>query len=275
VLREGVDYSLAWASNTVVGVGTVVVTGLGQNAGRQARAGFGIVARLPAGYREVKYVHSSGVQYIDTGFTPNELTRADFRFTIYDQTADNVYSAPFGARNGNTKQFFAGMTPRNAAAKYVFSRHGEGATDVSGRDGYTGAGNLVGKPVPTGHHVFSLNQNVYNLDGYVYTFKSPADLQFSCDCTAYVFASQNSASNPTLTMPSIMDLYWLKIWDNGVLVRDFVPCVRTVDGVETVGLYDVRPNAVKRFYENGGTGALTAGPDSPTLPVVGSVYYIR
>ena len=90
-----------------------------------------------------------------------------------------------------------------------------------------------------------------------------------------MFASQNSASDPTLAMPSIMDLYWLKIWDNGVLVRDFVPCVRTVGGVETVGLYDVRPNAVKHFYENGGTGALTAGPDSPTLPVVGSVYYIR
>ena len=275
VLREGVDYSLAWASNTVVGVGAVVVTGLGQNAGRQARAEFGIVARLPAGYREVEYVHSSGAQYVDTGFMPNELTRADFRFTIYDHATDGVYSVPFGARNGNTKQFFTGITPRNAGKKYVFSRHGEGATDLNGCDGYRGIDNLAGKPVPTGHHVFSLNQNVYNLDGYVYTFKSPAQLQFSCDCTAYVFASQNSASDPTLALPSIMDLYWLKIWDNGVLVRDFVPCVRTVGGVETVGLYDVRPNAVKHFYENGGTGALTAGPDSPTLPVVGSVYYLR
>jgi hypothetical protein len=72
-----------------------------------------------------------------------------------------------------------------------------------------------------------------------------------------------------------MELYSLKIWDDGVLVRDFIPCVRTVGGVETVGLYDVMPNASKCFYENGGSGVLVAGPEMPEPPSSGFLVILR
>ena len=75
--------------------------------------------------------------------------------------------------------------------------------------------------------------------------------------------------------PATMELYSLKIWDDGVLVRDFVPCVKVEGGVETVGLYDLCANAEKCFYENGGSGAaLVAGPELPELPT-GLILIVR
>ena len=50
-------------------------------------------------------------------------------------------------------------------------------------------------------------------------------------------------------------LYSCQIYDNGTLVRDFVPC-QTTDG--TIGLWD-DVNSV--FYGNAGTGTFTAGPE--------------
>ena len=47
-----------------------------------------------------------------------------------------------------------------------------------------------------------------------------------------------------------MKLYYLEIYDNGLLVRSFVPCIRDEDG--TIGLYDVVNN---KFYTNQGTGS--------------------
>lgn len=55
-----------------------------------------------------------------------------------------------------------------------------------------------------------------------------------------------------------MKLYYCKIWDNGSLVRNFVPCKNT-SGI--LGLYDIVNNV---FYTNAGTGTFTAGPIATT-----------
>lgn len=53
-----------------------------------------------------------------------------------------------------------------------------------------------------------------------------------------------------------MKLYSFKIYDNGTLIRDFIPCYRVADN--EVGLYDIVNN---QFYTNQGTGSFTKGPD--------------
>ena len=56
--------------------------------------------------------------------------------------------------------------------------------------------------------------------------------------------------------PSNLKVYTCKIWDNDVLVRDFIPVKRIGDG--EVGMFD----AVNRvFYANAGTGEFVAGPN--------------
>ena len=75
--------------------------------------------------------------------------------------------------------------------------------------------------------------------------------------------------------PAAMELYSLKIWDDGVLVRDFVPCVKIEGNVRKVGLYDLSSNASKRFYENGGTGELVAGAELPEPRVSGFFFVVK
>ena len=54
---------------------------------------------------------------------------------------------------------------------------------------------------------------------------------------------------------SIAKLYSCKMYNNSIIVRDFVPVKRISDNV--YGLWD-KVNEV--FYENAGTGAFTGGP---------------
>lgn len=63
----------------------------------------------------------------------------------------------------------------------------------------------------------------------------------------YVFGSDNLS-----TYGATMKLYYLKMYTNGALVRDFVPAKRESDGA--YGLYD---NVTETFFANEGTGAFT------------------
>ena len=53
-----------------------------------------------------------------------------------------------------------------------------------------------------------------------------------------------------------LKMYYFKIWNNDTLVRDYIPCYRTSDGV--IGLYDLVEN---KFYTNSGTGNFSKGSD--------------
>ena len=263
-LREGTDYTLSWADNDCVGKGSVTFTGIGSFDGKSQTAFFSIAPRLPDGYKAVEYAHSSGEQFVDTWFCPNEKTRADIRFLMH---SSGDYSSPFGARNDNADQFFVSG---NHSAGYYFSRHGTGATDVSGKDGCVGPGALVNKPAVIGYHKFSLNQNVFSLDEYSYSFSASAT--FTCPYSAYVFASHGTGG---IQHPAAMELYSLKIWDDGVLVRDFVPCVKIEGNVRKVGLYDLSGSAALRFYESGGTGELVAGAELPAPRLSGFIVVVK
>ena len=68
----------------------------------------------------------------------------------------------------------------------------------------------------------------------------------------YIF---NNNNNGSLSGGSSAKLYSCKIYDNGTLIRDFVPAKRMSDNV--YGLWD-KVNEV--LYENAGTGTFTGGP---------------
>ena len=51
-------------------------------------------------------------------------------------------------------------------------------------------------------------------------------------------------------------IYYFKVYEDGALVRDFIPCYRKSDG--EIGLYD---KVEKKFYANSGTGVFLKGND--------------
>ena len=186
---------------------------------------------LPEGYTQVEYIQSSGTQYIDTGFKPNQDTRV-----VMDAQLNAVPSAHaflFGGRTGSGSNSFTFLwyaTPKTFRADY-------GVND----------GGLDSSVSATSRLKLDYNKNIVNLNGTVYshtyqTFASPANMTLFC-----------VNSNGTKSAYASMKLYSLQIYDNGVLARDYVPC-KNSSGV--AGLFDMVNSA---FYQNAGTGTFTVG----------------
>lgn len=186
---------------------------------------------LPDGYTQKTYIESSGTQYIDTLFKPNQDTRLTMDVEVLSQ---NSYpKALFGGRNGDTSTIDAFMC-------WIL--------DVSNiRADYGNTSHSFSVSIP-GRFAIEINKNSASVDSSSFMFSSST---FQSLYNLALF-SQNDVGGIDTRMSS-MRLYSCKIYDNGTLIRDFVPCTNP-SGV--AGLYDV---AGKAFYTNAGTGTFTAG----------------
>ena len=205
-------------------------------AARYAR--FFLKPILPNGLTAVEYLRSTGTdEYVNTGFTPTSASRADYHLTLAN--GKNVeFMAPFGSRKANELQFFVGSA---AKANYWFRRYGTQCNDA----------NFVGKPDWGGEHFISLDHNQFTLDSYV-TQMTRAD--FTCVGPAYIFAVNN---NGVASQFADMKLHSLSIWDDGALVRNYVPCLNASG---TAALYETVSGQL--VYGAAGTTPLTAGGES-------------
>lgn len=182
---------------------------------------------LPSGYTELEYIQSTGTQYIDTEFKPNQDTRV---VMDVQATSANTY-AYFGGRNGskNKSMTFFMMSATKVRSDY-------GATEIE---------STVSNP--TNRVVIDVNKNSFNYGGVSGTH---ATSTFQSDYSMYLLAVHNGTS-ASYHMPA--KLYSCQIYDNGTLVRDFVPCINP-DG--KIGLYD---RVTKTFFGNSGTGIFISG----------------
>lgn len=170
---------------------------------------------LPTEYQEVEYLESTGTQYIDTNYTPNQNTKAYTKFNS-DILNSGLYSSSnkFTAyinTNGNWR--FGSTTVR------ITSSIGVLYTSVQDKTG-----------------VIINGTDVYNY-GTVTDFTSTATLRLMFNSTGFKGK-----------------IYEFKLYDNDILVRNFIPCYRKIDNVP--GMYDV-VNGV--FYTNAGTGEFNVG----------------
>lgn len=192
--------------------------------------------RLPEGYTELEYIESSGTQYIETYFVPNQDTRVviDFELT---QVTNNVTTI-FGQRNG---------TAETDPLFYVFHVLNSGRTV---RSDYFGTGvattmNIVGKRI-----VVDKNKNVCNVGGTVLTNTVATGQGVH---SLYLFGLNDRGTK--MRFGAMAKLYSCQIYDNGTLVRDYIPCKNPSN---KAGLYDKVTGA---FYGNAGTGDFVAGPE--------------
>lgn len=201
------------------------------------------LVELPQGYTQVAYIESSGTQYIDTGFTPNQDTRvvADFELTASDATA-----FPFCGRTAASKNAFGlyWYTSSKFYAIYGSAQHAFSITEGVAR------------------HSCDLNKNVATINGETYTFTQEI---FTSTVTMAMFARN---SGGTITKYPSIRMYSCRIYDNGTLIRDYVPCLN-VNGA--AGLYDT-VNGV--FYGNAGTGSFLVGSEvhNEVARKVSSIY---
>ena len=183
---------------------------------------------LPTGYRQVEYILSSGTQFIDTEFYPNSNTRIVLEFN-----ASNAVCV-FGAYDTGGAKGCGLQNVSNKCYQYYGSSSGASSTAFK----------------LNARMVVDWNKNVLIVDGT--TARTATASTFTCSYPLYVFALNHMGAYATGY--SSMMLYHCQIYDNGTIVRDFVPCI---DPSDVVGMYDTVND---RFYTNAGSGSFTAGP---------------
>lgn len=194
---------------------------------------------LPSGYTQLEYIQSSGNQWINTSFTPKSTTRVKMSAKFLGGTTTSAF---FGARSASS------ATDSKSFTFLVVSK--------KPRSDYFGSSKSGAQTVSASQVEIDWNKNVCTIDSdtITHTATSAASNQ-----ALYIFAVNTAGS---ATLPASMQLYSCAIYDNGTLVRDFVPC-KNASGA--VGLYDL-VNA--QFYANAGTGTFAAGPEilPPSAP---------
>lgn len=186
-------------------------------------------------YIEVEYIESTGSQYINTGFKPNQNTRLVMDFeNIGDYSGMTTSLCPlFGARNASSSAVFTLWIGSKSYPHYgnvAYNKNGRFSTNINSR------------------LIYDFNKNVASIGSN------------SITCTAASFTTNynlcilgaNTGGTIDSRHPS-GKLYSCQIYDNGVLVRDYVPVVKT-NGV--AGLYDKVNNV---FYLSNGSTNFIAG----------------
>ena len=208
------------------GMGTVAVTG---KPGSEVEGEFN--SRSFDIYRQIKSINSTGNEYIDTGIVPGTTTAIEMRFNTTN-CADNTVLFGAGAWNNNVSCYFYQSGTYNFRINN--SAIGLGLLYESGIDAF-----------------ISINTNASNnfyLDFSGNTSTKTVSLAYTGTGKLNIFATNSGGQK------SRLKLYSFKIWQDGELVRDFVPA----RSAGRSGLWD---HATSSFFKNNGTGAFLAGPD--------------
>lgn len=190
-------------------------------------------SRLPDGYTEVQYIQSSGTQYVDTGFQPNNNTKIEV-----DVKLTNTKCHVFGARTSWKNNAFALFWSSGASecVQLANQNFNGGTYDEKAR------------------HEISMTSTELRIDEKLNATYSVG--AFQCNQTAWLMSCYSSSASEYATG----NLYAAKIYDNGDLIRNYIPCIGPTG---TAGLYDLVGG---KFYGNSGTGVFLAGPPKATLP---------
>ena len=190
---------------------------------------------LPNEYQEVNYIESTGTQFIDTGIYPKVTTKVvcDCQFTTVGSEQMNGWGS-----SSNQEVFIWGTSASSLGARVSNNwtvSFWKNATDIN-------------------RHIFELEGNRQVLDGVKYGSTIIGSTAVS-NQTMYLFGSRVEWSG-NLTYPCKERIYSCQIYDDGVIVRNYIPCYRKSDNV--VGLYDTVQG---ELCTNAGTGAFKRGTD--------------
>lgn len=197
------------------------------------------MASLPSGYQQVEYIQSSGTQYINTQFIPKHSTRVVMRAIVTDLSTHN---ALFGARSTT------GLDGLSFTLLVL--------SDSTVRSDYYGTVANVTTTSVLRELSIDKNKNVCTVNGATGTNAASTS---TSEYPLFLFAANTAG---TAMYCASVKISQCCIYDDGTLVRDFVPCYRISDNV--AGLYDTAQGA---FYTNAGTGSFSVGPNvTPSEP---------
>ena len=179
---------------------------------------------LPYGYLRLDWIQSSGTQYFDLGFAPNDTTRVILDVDILASTTAPI----FGSRTAEGQGAYIAWVLSDTAFRSDYGSGNIQATvsSVLGRITIDKNGSTCSfgdSPVTNTAETFETTSNMYLL----------------CQNTGGTADTRKLSAK----------LYSCKVYDHGDLIRNLVPVKNEQD---TVGLYDF---VEEKFYANAGTGS--------------------
>ena len=196
---------------------------------------------LPEGFTAVEYIQTSGSQRIDTGVKSSASIglSADFCFTD-------------ARSNQNLAQTYDGSGKYYQLMVLMLSSWGSPDGAVWFLYGYRNT-NQYFKKADTDRHIYHFNadgQYTVEMDGIQYAKADPSQTTFPAGARNLYLFVRNS---PSVDGYARVKLYACSIYDGGVKIRDFKPCL-DADGVPC--LYDL---ISKTAFYNQGSGSFTWG----------------
>jgi hypothetical protein len=201
----------------------------------------------------IEYIESTGTQYIDTGFIPNQDTRVDIiaaPMSIADAGTGTGF-IPYGAGEGYNSKAFECYT---VGGQLEFN--------------YAGQYDFLGEPAVQMMHTISHNKNkvtvTANAKQYTKDFTYGT---FTAPYTITLFAIHRASM-----LCGLARIYSCQIYDNGTLIRNYYPCLDP-DGVAC--LYD---KVNKEYVYNSGTGSFSysgssgSNDDNESSVEVGTIW---
>ena len=194
---------------------------------------------LPSGYTRLEYIESTGTQYISTGITPTENTKVVIEFN-----SSSVSGVVFGQDSGyKVNAFMFAMT-------VVVFESTKKNISISANAKHT---------VQVAPKAFKIDNGSSQ---YIYANKVNA---------AYPMFLFGNNRNGKFSEGVAMKLYSFKVYENNVLIADYIPCKQG----NAVGLYDDVAGAMNLPL---GTGEFTSGPSvsgTHKALVNGTVYEVK
>ena len=194
---------------------------------------------LPDGFTAVEYIQTSGRQYIDTGVKSSASIGLSADFCFVDTKT-----------NQNLAQTYS--PGRYQLMVLLLSSWGSPDGAVWFICGYLNTLQYF-KKADTDRHVYHFNadgQYTVEMDGIQYAKADPSQTTFPAGArNLYLFARISEAADGYARMK----LYSCAMYDGGVKIRDFKPCL-DADGVPC--LYDL---ISKTAFYNQGSGSFTWG----------------
>lgn len=208
-----------------------------------------VSSKLPDGYTQLEYIIFNGTQGIDTKLTGTLTTAIKIQYYITD-TEPGRFDIVIGSR--------AGATSSNITIAQGFGNSNNAVIDFGN---YNNTRLTTTEPSNTWLEAYTDKNYRYILNllngnssavatSYNTSFTTPYNLFIGYMGDNYITTSHKNL---------IGRIKMCQIWENNVLVRDFIPCKNSEN---TVGMYDAVNDV---FYPDMNEGTFEAGPETSGL----------
>lgn len=194
---------------------------------------------FPSNYQLCNWIGCTGSQYIDTELIPSTTFAAKFKYQETVATGSNYLC---GCRTSSSSQMSHGVSGGTNQHNVVIQ--GQGITTPNN---YRAVGNIYEIEYDLAPDLSGTGSIDCITTGDVFTGNQTNS--YTATTTFKIFATHTSQRHPGAR------IYYFKMWDNGVLVRDYVPCLDNNgvpcmrDLVNRKTYYDVRSSETPFEYE--------------------------